>query len=54
LIYKQIKLLEEFLAEVENFMKGLVKCNPGELEFHQAVREVVVRFNRAWRAQFKD
>jgi len=41
LIYKQIKLLEEFLAEVENFIRGLVKRNPGELEFHQAVREVV-------------
>ncbi len=25
---------------VENFMNGLIKRNPGELEFHQAVREV--------------
>ena len=28
-------------AEVENFMRGLVKRNPGEPEFHQAVQEVV-------------
>ncbi len=28
-------------AEVEKFMNGLVKRNPGEPEFHQAVREVV-------------
>ncbi|MCG8650023.1 MAG: glutamate dehydrogenase, partial [Pirellulales bacterium] len=27
-------------AEVESFMQGLVKRNPGEDEFHQAVREV--------------
>ncbi len=27
--------------EVDHFMRGLVKRNPGELEFHQAVREVV-------------
>ena len=28
-------------TEVEQFMQGLVKRNPGELEFHQAVREVI-------------
>ena len=28
-------------AEVEKFMNGLVKRNPGEPEFHQTVREVV-------------
>lgn len=28
-------------SEVEKFMKGLVKRNPSEPEFHQAVREVV-------------
>ena len=28
-------------AEVESFMTGLIKRNPGEEEFHQAVREVV-------------
>lgn len=28
-------------AEVEHFMHGLVRRNPGEPEFHQAVREVV-------------
>ncbi|HRX83020.1 MAG TPA: glutamate dehydrogenase, partial [Pirellulaceae bacterium] len=27
--------------EVDIFMRGLVKRNPGEKEFHQAVREVV-------------
>ena len=27
-------------AEVEQFMNGLLKRNPGELEFHQAVQEV--------------
>ena len=27
-------------AEVDQFMKGLVKRNPGEPEFHQAVEEV--------------
>ena len=27
--------------EVENFMTGLIRRNPGEPEFHQAVREVV-------------
>lgn len=27
-------------AEVEKFMQGLIKRNPGETEFHQAVREV--------------
>ncbi len=27
-------------TEVEKFMRGLVKRNPGEIEFHQAVREV--------------
>lgn len=28
-------------SEVEKFMQGLIRRNPGELEFHQAVREVV-------------
>ena len=28
-------------AEVEKFMAGLIRRNPGEPEFHQAVREVV-------------
>ncbi len=28
-------------ADVENFMNGLIKRNPNESEFHQAVREVV-------------
>lgn len=28
-------------SEVEQFMQGLVKRNPGEPEFHQAVREVI-------------
>jgi len=28
-------------AEIEKFMSGLERRNPGELEFHQAVREVV-------------
>ncbi|MFQ5584246.1 MAG: glutamate dehydrogenase, partial [Calditrichia bacterium] len=27
--------------EVQNFMQGLIRRNPGEREFHQAVREVV-------------
>ena len=27
--------------EIDNFMNGLIKRNPGEPEFHQAVREVV-------------
>ncbi len=27
-------------AEVERFMRGLIRRNPGEPEFHQAVREV--------------
>ena len=27
--------------EVDHFMQGLIKRNPGEVEFHQAVREVV-------------
>ena len=27
-------------AELEKFMKGLIRRNPGEIEFHQAVREV--------------
>lgn len=27
--------------EVERFMRGLIKRNPGETEFHQAVREVM-------------
>lgn len=31
----------ELEQEVENFMQGLVRRNPGEPEFHQAVREVV-------------
>ncbi len=26
--------------QVQDFMQGLVKRNPGELEFHQAVEEV--------------
>jgi glutamate dehydrogenase (NADP+) len=28
-------------AEVQKFMRGLIKRNPGESEFHQAVEEVV-------------
>ncbi|MEE9127558.1 MAG: glutamate dehydrogenase, partial [Planctomycetota bacterium] len=28
-------------AEAKHFMQGLVKRNPGEPEFHQAVQEVV-------------
>ena len=32
---------EQVHQEVEHFMKGLIKRNPDELEFHQAVREVV-------------
>ena len=28
-------------ADVENFMNGLIKRNPNESEFHQAVRKVV-------------
>ena len=28
-------------AEIESFMAGLIKRNPGEPEFHQAVHEVV-------------
>ena len=31
---------DEVTNEVEKFMRGLVKRNPGEPEFHQAVREV--------------
>jgi len=31
-------------AAVENFMNGLIKRNPNESEFHQAVREVVETF----------
>jgi glutamate dehydrogenase (NADP+) len=31
----------EVNAQVEKFMQGLVKRNPGETEFHQAVREFV-------------
>jgi len=31
----------EINGHVEDFMQGLVKRNPGELEFHQAVREFV-------------
>ena len=27
--------------EIEHFMNGLIKRNPGEAEFHQAVHEVV-------------
>ena len=27
-------------TDLESFMTGLVRRNPGELEFHQAVREV--------------
>ena len=26
--------------ELEHFMQGLIRRNPGETEFHQAVREV--------------
>jgi glutamate dehydrogenase (NADP+) len=42
-------------AEVEHFMQGLIRRNPGMPEFHQAVREVVdslmpfVRENPAYR-----
>ena len=32
---------EQTTAEVQQFMNGLVKRNPGEPEFHQAVQEVV-------------
>ena len=28
--------------QLENFMNGVVRRNPGEAEFHQAVEEVVV------------
>lgn len=28
-------------SEIETFMKGLERRNPGEREFHQAVREFV-------------
>jgi glutamate dehydrogenase (NADP+) len=31
----------EIRNEVDHFMRGLIKRNPGEREFHQAVREVV-------------
>ena len=31
----------EACQEVDCFMQGLVRRNPGENEFHQAVREVV-------------
>ena len=31
----------EKCEETEKFMKGLIKRNPGEVEFHQAVQEVV-------------
>ena len=31
----------EVSDQVESFMQGLVERNPGELEFHQAVREFV-------------
>lgn len=31
----------EIRDEIENFMRGLIRRNPGELEFHQAVEEVV-------------
>lgn len=34
------KLAEEAQQEVGKFMKGLIKRNPGEPEFHQAVEEV--------------
>ena len=33
-------MANEEQAEVEHFMNGLVKRNPGEPEFHQAVLEV--------------
>ncbi len=32
---------ESVQAEVDHFMKGLIRRNPGEPEFHQAVRDVV-------------
>ena len=32
---------QEVHSEIEKFMAGLIKRNPGEAEFHQAVREVV-------------
>ena len=28
-------------SEIDRFMQGLIKRNPGEPEFHQAVQEVV-------------
>ena len=28
-------------GEIDRFMQGLIKHNPGEPEFHQAVQEVV-------------
>lgn len=33
-------MAENVRAEVEQFMQGLIKRNPGESEFHQAVQEV--------------
>ena len=46
-------------TEVEHFMHGLVKRNPGEPEFHQAVQEVVetlmpvVRDNPQYEAAYR-
>jgi glutamate dehydrogenase (NADP+) len=34
-------MAENVRSEVETFMQGLIRRNPGEAEFHQAVREVV-------------
>ena len=34
-------MTKPFHQEIESFMRGLVRRNPGEHEFHQAVREVV-------------
>ena len=31
---------ESVKTEIEKFMQGLIRRNPGEEEFHQAVREV--------------
>ena len=33
-------MLTDVNAHVDRFMSGLIKRNPGEKEFHQAVREV--------------
>ena len=34
-------MTENTHTEIEKFMSGLVRRNPGESEFHQAVQEVV-------------